>query len=196
MLHKTSKTEDVIFWILWLIKLEDKIKKKGENLPCKNLSLSGVPKSQTDHWVWYIWKSVFSRLSFCPVFKKKQIIDIYEIFKIDFTKTIVFQRLPLLFFAIRLLSYDVSNNFQSILNNLHLHIQAYSNVNTLYRNLQIKLSRKSWVNITGSEKIENIIKPKKMTKTMIKEMENKKTMISLNQKTAYLDIIPKANDYF
>ena len=35
-----------------------------------------------------------------------------------------------------------------------------------------------------------------MTKTMIKEMENKKTMISLNQKTAYLDIIPKANDYF
>ena len=196
LLHKTSKTEDVIFWILWLIKLEGKIKRKGEKLPCKTLKVTGVPKAQTDHWVWYIWKSVFSRLSFCPVFKKKQIIDIYEVFKIDFTKTIVVQRLPLLFFAVRLLTYDVSNNFPSILNNLHLHIQAYSNANTLYRNLQIKLARKSWVNVTGSEKIENKIKPKKMTKTMVKEMEHKKTMMSLNQKTAYLDIIPKANDYF
>lgn len=202
LLHKTSKTEDVIFWILWLIKIEEKIKRKGENLPCKTLKVTGVIKAQTDHWVWYIWKSVFARLSFCPVFKKKQIIDIYEVFKIDFTKIIVLQRLPLLFFAIRLLSYDVSNNFPSILNNLHLHIQAYSNVNTLYRNLQIKLARKSWVNVTGNEKTErndraeNEIKPKKITKTMNKEIEHKKTMISLNQKTAYLDIIPKANDYF
>ena len=127
---------------------------------------------------------------------RKNKLSTYEVFKIDFTKTIVVQRLPLLFFAVRLLTYDVSNNFPSILNNLHLHIQAYSNVNTLYKNLQIKLARKSWVNVTGSEKIENKTKPKNMTKTMVKEMEHKKTMMSLNQKTAYLDIIPKANDYF
>jgi len=196
LLHKTPKTEDAIYWILWLIKLESKLKRKGENLPCKTLKIYGVPKQQTDHWVWYIWKSLFSRLSFCPPFKKKQIIDLYELFKIDFTKTIVIQRLPLLFFAIRLLKYDVANHFPSILNHLHLHVQAYSNVNTLYRNLQIKLARKSWVNIVGEEKTQTEMKPKKITKAVAKEMEKQRAMTSLNQKTAYLDIIPKADTRF
>jgi hypothetical protein len=195
LLHKNTKTEEVIYWILWLIKLESKIKKKGEKLPCKKLKIEGVPKNQTDHWSWYIWKSLFSRVSFCPVFKKKQIIDLYEIFKIDFTKTIVNQRMPILFFAIRLLKYDIANHFPSILNNLHVHVQAYSNVNTLYRNLQIKLARKSWVNVVGSEKVEET-KPQKITKTMIKDMEKKKEVISLNRKMAYLDIIPKADTHF
>jgi len=196
LLHKVPKTEDAIYWILWLIKLENKVKRKGEKLPCKTLKIDGVPKKQTDHWVWYIWKSLFSRLSFCPSFKKKQIIDLYEIFKIDFTKTIVIQRLPLLFFAIRLLKYDVANHFPSILNNLHLHVQAYSNVNALYRNLQIKLARKSWVNIVGTEKVQKSAKPKKITKAMAKEMEKQRVMTTLNQKMAYLDIIPKANNHF
>ena len=102
-------------------------------------------------------------------------------------------RLPILFFAIRLIKYDVANNFPSILNNLHLHIQAYSNVNTLYRNLQIKLATKSWVNVTNKiEKVEN----KKISKKMINEIEQKKNILSLNEKTAYLNIIPKADNYF
>ena len=29
LLHKDSKTEEAIYWILWIIKLENKIKKKG-----------------------------------------------------------------------------------------------------------------------------------------------------------------------
>ena len=193
LLHKDTKTEEVIYWVLWLVKFESKIKKKGENIPCKSININGVHKKQTDHWVWYIWKSLFLRVSFCPPFKKKQIIDVYEIFKIDFTKTLISQRLPLLFFAIRLLKYDISNNFPSILNNLHLHIQAYSNVNTLYKNLQIKLATKSWVSVTDNNKVE---KEPKLTKTMLKEMEKKKSSISLSQKTAYLDIIPKADTHF
>lgn len=196
LLHKNSKTEKVIFWILWLIKLENKLKRKGEKLPCKTLKIEGVPRKQTDHWVWYIWKSLFSRLSFCPAFKKKQIIDLYELFKIDFTKTIVVQRLPILFFAIRLLKYDVANHFPAILNNLHLHVQAYSNVNALYRNLQIKLARRSWVNVVGTERLEKATKPKKMTKTMLKEMEKRRSIMSMNEKMAYLDIIPKADNHF
>ena len=193
LLHKDSKTEEAIYWILWIIKLENKIKKKGENIPCKSIIISGVDTKQSDHWVWYIWKSLFTRISFCPPFKKKQITDLYELFKIDFTKTIIMTRLPILFFAIRLIKYDVANNFPSILNNLHLHIQAYSNVNTLYRNLQIKLATKSWVNVTNKiEKVEN----KKITKKMINEIEQKKNILSLNEKTAYLNIIPKADNYF
>jgi hypothetical protein len=196
LLHKESKTEEAIYWILWLIKLESKIKKKGESIPCKAINVNGVHKKHTDHWVWYIWKSLFSRVSFCSSFKKKQIIDLYEIFKIDFTKTIIIIRLPILFFAIRLLKYDISNNFPSILNNIHLHVQAYSNVNTLYRNLQIKLATKSWVSITGNDKIEKAKQPKKITNKMLKELENKKSTLSLREKTAYLDIIPKADNHF
>ena len=196
LLHKNAKTEKVIYWILWLLKLEGKIKRKGEKLPCKTLKIEGVPRKQTDHWSWYIWKSLFSRLSFCPAFKKKQIIDLYEIFKIDFTKTIVIQRIPILFFAVRLLKYDLANHFPSILTNLHLHVQAYSNVNTLYRNLQINLARKSWINVVDSSKLEKATTPEKMTKSMIKDLEKKKELISLDRKMAYLDIIPRADSHF
>ena len=142
------------------------------------------------HMEKFIFKSFF-----LSSFKKKQIIDLYEVFKIDFTKTIIIIRLPILFFAIRLLKYDVSNNFPSILNNLHLHVQAYSNVNTLYRNLQIKLATKSWVSITGNVKIEKAKQPK-MTNKMLKELVKKKSILSLYEKTAYLDIIPKADNHF
>lgn len=209
LLHKNSKTEEAVYWILWLIKLEAKIKRKGEELPCQTMKIEGVPSKQTNHWVWYVWKSLFSRLSFCPTFKKKQIVDLYELFKIDFTKTIVNQRLPILFFAIRLLKYDNANNFPSILNNLHLHIQAYSNVNTLYRNLQIKLARKSWVKVVGDRKVQNKInqskinknndepeKPKRKSKGKLKEMEQQRSSQTLNKKTAYLDIIPTASNHF
>ena len=196
LLHKYSKTEEAIYWILWLIKLEKKIKKKGESIPCKSINVNGVQKNQTDHWIWYIWKSLFARVSFCAHFKKKQITDLYELFKIDFTKTIIIIRLPILFFAIRLLKYDISNNFPSFLNNLHLHIQAYSNVNTLYRNLQIKLATKSWVSIVDNNRIEKTKESKKISNKMSKELEKKKNNISLNEKTAYLDIIPKAENHF
>lgn len=207
LLHKTSKTQKAIYWILWLIKYEGKIKRKGEKLPCKNLNIKGVPKEHTDHWVWYIWKSVFSRLSHCNNFKKKQIIDIYELFKIDFTKTIVKRRLSLLFFAIQMINYNVSNLLPSILNNLHLHIHVYSNINTLYRNLQIRLARSSWVQITRQPLIEHPtiiskvqkkpIKAKpKISKKQQRETEHKKHITTLNKKLEYLDIIPKANNYF
>ncbi len=75
-------------------------------------------------------------------------------------------------------------------------MQAYSNVNTLYRNLQIKLARKSWINVVDSSKLEKETKPKKMTKTMVKDLEKKKELLSLNKKMAYLDIIPMADSHF
>jgi hypothetical protein len=188
----TSKVEEAIYWVLWIIKIEGKIKRKGEKLPCKSLNIDGVPKKQSDHWVWYVWKSLFARVAQCSYFKKKQIIDLYEMFKIDFTKTIVVQRLPLLFFSMRLLKYESINNFPSILNNLRLHVQAYSNVNVLYKNLQIKVRNKCWLHVVNKEEV----KPKKMTKTMKKEYEKKKQLMTLQEKTAYLDIIPKADNPF
>ena len=206
LLHTNAKTEKAIYWILWLIKLEAKIKRKGEKLPCKTLNIEGVPKEHTDHWVWYIWKSLFGRLSHCNDFKKKQIIDIYELFKLDFTKTIVTRRLPLLFFSIQMINYNVSNLLPAILNNLHLHIQVYSNINTLYRNLQIQLARKSWIqmvrqpiqnqNIIQKSTTVTKVKPKKITKKAQQEIEHKRQITSLNKKLEYLDIIPKANNYF
>ena len=205
ILYKTPKVEKILYWIVWLTKLEGKIKRKGEKLPCKAISVQGVPKKHRDHWFWYIWKSVFSRVSFCDRLKKKQIIDIYELSKIEFTKQSVSTKLPLLFFAIRLLTYHTTHYFPDMIHNAHLYIQAYSNNNTLYRNLQISLSRKSWIQVLGDRlnTTEDVIqrpntkirKPKKITKKLAKEIEQKRTLSTLSQKTAYLDIIPKAENY-
>ena len=49
------------------------------------------------------------------------------------------------------------------------------------------------MNVTNKiEKVEN----KKISKKMINEIEQKKNILSLNEKTAYLNIIPKADNYF
>lgn len=196
LLYKVPKSEEVIFWILWLCKMENKIKRKGENLPCKKLNIDNVQKNQTDHWVWYIWKSLFSRLSFYSVLKKKQIVSLYEMFKIDFTKSIVIQRLPILFFAVRLLKNETSFQFPPMMHNIHLYVQAYSNINTLYRNLQNKLMTKSWTRVVDQDKIEKASQPTKQTKKMMKEMEQRKEFLSFNKKMEYLSVIPKANNHF
>ena len=40
------------------------------------------------------------------------------------------------------------------------------------------------------------VKPKKITKKAQQEIEHKRQITSLNKKLEYLDIIPKANNYF
>lgn len=201
LLYKDPKIEDAIYWILWIVKLDDRCKRKGENLPCKTMKVQNVARSETNHWVWYVWKSLFVRVNFCPLFKKIQITNIYYLFRIDYTKQVTICRLPLLFFAIRLLKYDVGNSFPAVINHLHLHIQACANVNVLYRNLQIRLARKSWVDIIGSSKsddqhLDSRVKPNKPQKLSrseekkrIKELE----LSNLHNKTAYMDIVPRTN---
>lgn len=201
LLYKLPKVEDSIYWVLWLVKFEKKCKQRGEKLPCKAVKVKGVPRSESDHWVWYIWKSLFIRVNFYPLFKKIQIANIYYLFRVNFKKNLVICRLPLLFFAMRLLKYDVANNFPSVINQLHLYVQACANVNVLYRNLQIRLARKSWVDVIGEEKKDvqapqqtrkkpvKKRKTKKLTKKEIKEFQDHQ----LSNKTAYLDILPRSH---
>jgi hypothetical protein len=199
LLYKSPKVEEAIYWVLWIIKFEAKCKRKGESLPCKHMNVEEVSKTETNHWIWRLWQILFSRLSYYPHFKKIQIVNIYALFKIQFSKSAVIRRLPLLFFAFRLLKYDVNNSFPKVINQLYLYIQACANVNVLYRNLQIRLARKSWVNVTGNSdylndenKIEtNKYTRRKITKKQIKEEEMQNKINYVMNKTAYLDIIPK-----
>lgn len=95
----------------------------------------------------------------------------------------------------------MANSFPAVINHLHLHVQACSNVNVLYRNLQIRLARKSWINILGPEaevrvdkKVANKFKKvAKLTKTQEKKKVKEKELFNLNSKTAYLDIVPRTN---
>ena len=199
LFYKTPKVDDAIYWIVWIIKLENKYKKNGDKLSCPRSSkVSDVDSVNTDHWVWHIWKSVFARLSRMPRFKQKQVSDVYFLFKIMFTKNLVDRKLPLLYFALRLLKYDMGNQFPAVINHLHLHVQVCANINTLYRNLMIRLARKSWTQVcelSEVQKIENQTtekekKEKKPTKKEIKEHEVQLKRTSLHDRTAYLDIVP------
>jgi hypothetical protein len=201
LLFKNPKTEDAIYWILWVERFSRKCRKKGEKLPCKQMKIENVPPSESDHWVWYVWRCIFRRVNFCLFFKKVQISNIYYLFRVNFTKTLAICRLPLIFFAIRLLKYDVGNSFPSVINHLNLYVQACANVNTLYRNLQIRLAKKSWKDVLGKndknsfpqkkKEEEEIEKPIKKTK---KQIMKEKEEITAQTKTFYLDIIPKKMD--
>jgi hypothetical protein len=108
----------------------------------------------------------------------------------------VVRRLPLFFYALRLLTYDVGNNFPAVINQLHIHVQACANVNVLYRNLQIRVARRSWIHtMTPEEIIKHEPKPKKLTKSQEKEARKKKDMFRMNNRMAYLDILPKSTNF-
>lgn len=191
LLFKTPKVEDAIYWIIWISKLESKCKRVGERLPCTKINVSDISKEDSSHWVWHIWKIVFTRLTRMPYFKKKQITDLYFLFKLHFHPSKIEKRLPILFFSIRLLNYDMGNNFPAVINHLNLYIQACANINSLYRNLMIRLARASWTAVCSPKQVEKVEpKPKKMTKKDVKEKETVKKLYTLHEKTAYLDIIP------
>jgi hypothetical protein len=192
--YKTPKTEDAIYWILWTHKYNMKFNKKLKKSPCRPLHVQGVARVHSDHWVWYMWKILLSRVAHYPDFKKRQIVDIYYLFKIGFSKTSAVRKLPLMFFAIRLLKYDLGNNFPAVINQLHLHVQACANVNILYRNLQIRLARKSWTSVCDPIEVERVKtgrKNGKLTKTEKKEEESKLRKMFMDKKMAYLEYIPR-----
>ena len=183
ILFKTPKIDKAIYWILW-------ISRGNHDFKCKHLSIDDIPKKESNHWVWYVWKSIFKRVKYLEPPRRETIKELYNLFKVNFTKKIVKSRLPLVFFAIRSLEFNMRNQPVSILNNLHLHIQAYSNVNVLYKNLQIRLMRKSWIDVVGEK-----VKQKRISKVK-KEIKKEKEYSSIQNKMAYLDIIPKANTHF
>jgi hypothetical protein len=87
----------------------------------------------------------------------------------------------------------MGNNFPAVINHLHLHIQACSNINSLYRNLMIRLARRSWVAVCNPQTVTRVAaraQPKKLTKKQIKEKEIERRMVDMREKTAYLDIVP------
>lgn len=198
LMIKIPKVQNIIYWIIWLQKFELKVKRKGEKIPVKSLSIPGLDKKDCKHWVWYIWKLVIARVGKLATFKIKQIVDIYALFKINFKLKLLKERIHLLFYAINLLEYDLTNNITPnvLFSNIHLHIQAYSNINSLYKNLQIRLGRKSWVKVLGEEKTANIrstLSSGRISKKKVKEFIEKKKVFGLNQKTKYLDFIPSKN---
>lgn len=193
LFYKTPKTRDVIYWILWIVKLENKFKKRGDKLSCPRTKISGV--EDNDHWSWHIWKIILARVSRMPRFKQTQIADIYLLYKISFTKSLFEKKIHLLFLAIDLLTTDLNNSFPAVINHLHLYVQAISNVNSLYRNLTIKLARKSWTSVCNATEVQKIDKlsrekEKKLTKTEIKQQEKNVKIKSLNEKMEYLNIVP------
>jgi len=183
ILFKTPKIDKAIYWILW-------ISRGNHDFKCKHLSIDDIPKKESNHWVWYVWKSIFKRVKYLEPPRRETIKELYNLFKVNFTKNIVKSRLPLVFFAIRSLEFNMRNQPVSILNNLHLHIQAYSNVNVLYKNLQIRLMRRSWIDVVGEK-----VREKRISKVK-KEIKKEKEYSSIQNKMAYLDIIPKANTHF
>lgn len=233
LFHKEPKVEDFVFWIVWTSKLEARCKRKGEKLPCKTLSINDVAQTESDHWSWYVWRIIFKRVGAYPQYKKTQIMDIFYLYRLNFQKANALIKLPLMIMATRLMvMVGDQPGMSSIINHVHLHIQACSNVNVLYRNMQIKLCRRSWADndddrtqppdqevadadaAAPGENLEvkkpvaagagtgagrgfgrgagrGVVKIKPMTKTQIRDQAREKTFFELQQKTAYLNILPK-----
>ena len=55
LLHKVSKIQDAIYYIM-VNKIEGKIKRKGEKLPCKTLTIEGIPKEHKPLGMVYLEK--------------------------------------------------------------------------------------------------------------------------------------------
>lgn len=182
----SSEIELIKYWITWMLKYEAKHKIK---LPCKSLNILGVSKEDSSHWIFYIWKFLVKKYSSFPYFKQRQIINIYSLFCIHYKKSMLSQRIPLVYFGVELLQFDNNNFYSTIIMKESLYIQACANVNVLYKNLQAMLKKYSWKNVLGYQEPE----PKPMKSSKKNKQKSYLSKEEIDKSMEYLDIIPSSN---
>lgn len=175
--------KDIIYWYNWLEKLE-KLKKKNKiDLVIPNTMLKYISPKFQNHWVWIIWKYIFSEISDNQV--NNEINALYHIYLYKYSNSTRNKKQYILYHAIALLNEDI--NWKIPLISVYKYrIQACCNINQLYKlkkndkyNVPNYLENKIVKEDVEYEKINNTIKSaptiniKTPTKTKVPKIKEK-----------------------
>lgn len=122
--------KDIIYWYNWLEKLE-KLKKKNKiELVVPNTLLKYVSPKLQNHWVWIIWKYIFSEIPDNQV--NNEINALYHIYLHKYSNTTRNKKQYILYHAITLLNDDINWKIP-LIRDYKYRVQACCNINQLYK---------------------------------------------------------------
>lgn len=130
---KYGRIEEIIYWYLWIEKIE-KFKKKN-NIPFITLThkIKGISDKYDNDWRWSIWKIIIEQCHHLNDSKlSNEINAIYNMYKWKYSSSTRIKKQYLIFFAFLMLKENIQWNI-SIIDKYEYRIQACCNINQLYR---------------------------------------------------------------
>ena len=176
---KNRNLNTSIYWLTWVIEYDKKISKK-EKLCCNVRNIENIEDKYKTDVSWLIWNAIFSCCD-NNTFYIEQIKYLYQIYKINFTKSKKNSRISLLIHSILLIVEKVDNTIP-LKNREDIIISACNNINFVYQRLQnSKIEDSNMMNIQTETEKDNKEKNKdNLTEKILKEKKKNKSNISEN----------------
>ena len=176
---KNRNLNTSIYWLTWVIEYDKKISKK-EKLCCNVRNIENIEDKYKTDVSWLIWNAIFSCCD-NNTFYIEQIKYLYQIYKINFTKSKKNSRISLLIHSILLIVEKVDNTIP-LKNREDIIMSACNNINFVYQRLQnSKIEDSNMINIQTETEKDNKEKNKdNLTEKILKEKKKNKSNISEN----------------
>lgn len=125
-----------LYWLSWILTWEKLNVKKFKVYNCAIRKIEGIEKKYYQDIVWLIWACIFKMVQFLNDNTRiEQIKYLYRIFKTNYSKSKKNSRIVLIIHSILFITENINLNV-----NLNMHknkiLQAISNINYIYKNLQ------------------------------------------------------------
>jgi len=144
---------DSIYWISWILSYEKYLAKSGKKITCSVRCIKDIEKKYYDDISWLIWNTIF----YCCDQNKftNQIKSIYQIYKINFTKSKKNTRIHLFIHAILLIIEKVDSTIPLKIKS-KINTNNINEINNLYKKIQYDKLKDLKKNSENSL-VENII---------------------------------------
>lgn len=165
--NKNNGYNKSCYWVLWLIHWEKLHKKNKDNWNVAERDVQ-VKKNYRNDIIWIIWDTIKEEINSRLKINNnnnnqninKQIISLFNLYILNYTIGKKIQRLPIIFNAIGLLTYDIDFNIL-IRKNSNLFIQTQCNVNKMFKSKKISEINDPFPKTTPIKKNNKKITPQK-----------------------------------
>lgn len=130
-----SGYEKCIYWILWILEWEKKMKKTNTTWNINSREVNVQNKYKND-LIWLIWELILLEVKSKNSKIKTQILSLYELYIYDFKISKKYKRLPYLYQSIVYLTHDISFDKQLLTNNV-IYLQTQNNNNKMFETKKI-----------------------------------------------------------
>ena len=184
---KLGNTTDMIYWYIWLDKIEKFKKTNNIEFHCKRREIKGVSSKCYGDWVWLVWKIILQESQHNDKLHN-EIIALYNIYKWKYSKTTRGQKQYIIFHAFLLIKEHINWHIL-LINKYEYRIQACCNINQLYKLKKYDEPIKTNPQIMYEEKLEY----KKINK-IVNTVPEIKVKTQMKEKAKPFKIKTKDND--
>ena len=184
---KNKNLNNSIYWLTWIIEYDKKISKKEKNLICNSRNIDKIDDKYKTDISWLIWNAIFCCCQNSNYID--QIKYLYQIYKINFTKSKKRSRVSIFIHSILFLIEHVDNSIP-LKSREDIIITAINNIDSIYQRIQtckVEESQNMDQNTENKNKEENLTQ-KVLKENKVKIQKKKKNDIS-DESQQKLDII-------